>query len=230
MTPVHGTIRRPYESICRSVVNRRIAFVFGTNYTSSGVLLGKNMLLTAAHNYASPRAPWAVVRDRNIQCGTGTVRSSAPWWTITDGFDRQSQVRTPPGFAYHDFGRDYALVGLGKKAPSESSFRLPRPDEDSLLARGSVVFIAGFPAEGRNSGSILFHGRARIRTIDAFGFEYELETERGLSGSPVWIERNGEFIIVGIHVRNGGAVRLTNVALKYLEEWQNEFQSVRPEL
>jgi V8-like Glu-specific endopeptidase len=198
--PVADTMRAPYRSVCRSSTVRTYVFPRRA-YVSSGVLLDDNLLLTAGHNYASPKAPWSVVTDRWVQCGVGFAGRTAdkPLWQLRYGFDRKKQVRSPPDYKYHIYNRDYALVRLTENVPWTSDFEFP--DERSLeLANGDTVWIAGYPAEYPNDGSMLYHGRATVRNVTNDTFEYELNTEGGTSGGPVWVVRDDRFIIVGIHV------------------------------
>ncbi|HEX8693163.1 MAG TPA: trypsin-like peptidase domain-containing protein [Longimicrobium sp.] len=221
----------PYESVCRSMVYRKYVFVFGASYVSSGALLEDDMLLTAGHNYASPHAPFSVVRDRSVECGPGVAMESSPWWRVEGGFDRGDQVRHPAGFSAFDWARDYALVALGVRASRSSSFRLPRPGE-ILVAKDDTIFIAGYPAEDPKTGSILYHGRAKVTEVSESVIVYDLNTEKGLSGAPVWVERNGEFVLVGVHVGEGKqgeakAHRLTDASLQNLAAWRAEFRRTR---
>lgn len=189
---------------------------------SSGALLDDNVLLTAAHNYASPRAPFSFVRDRSVQCGTGVALAGTPVWEVNGGFNRGMQVRYPAGFRPYDWASDYALIAFGERAPQPSSFRLPRADEPTIPT-DSVVFIAGFPSESQNTGSLLYHGRAKITSATDSELVYDLDTEKGLSGSPVWIQSGGDFVLVGIHVAEGRAHRLNERSLRDVRQWQQEF-------
>jgi V8-like Glu-specific endopeptidase len=223
MIPVADAMRAPYSSVCRSSTVRTRGFVWRVAFVSSGVLLDNNLLLTAGHNYASPSAPWSVLSDRWVQCGVGFAGRTAdtPLWQLRNGFDRRRQVRNPPDYEYYRYGRDYALVSLTKRVPWTSAFEFP--DERSLeLDDGDTVWVAGYSAEDPNDGSILYHGRTVVRKVTNDTFEYELSTERGVSGAPVWVSRNGKFILVGIHVAAGKAAKISPQALANIRRWKAE--------
>lgn len=223
MIPVADTMRAPYRSVCRSSTVRTRVFVWRVGFVSSGVLLDNDLLLTAGHNYASPSAPWSVVSDRWVQCGVGFAVRTAddPLWQLRNGFDRKQHVRNPPDYKYYVYGRDYALVSLMAGVPWSSDFEFP--DERSLeLVDDDTVWIAGYSAETPNDGSILYHGRAIVRNVTADTFEYGVNTERGVSGGPVWVVRDQKFILVGIHVAAGKAARISPQALINIRRWKAE--------
>ncbi|HEY0014695.1 MAG TPA: trypsin-like serine protease [Longimicrobium sp.] len=223
MIPVADTMRAPYHSMCRSSTVRTRVFFWRVGFVSSGALLDNNLLLTAGHNYASPSAPWSVVSDRWVQCGVGFAGRTTdnPLWQLRSGFDRKRQVRNPPDYEYHVYGRDYALVSLTNHVPWSSAFEFP--DERSLqLVDGDTVWVAGYSAENPNDGSILYHGRTIVRNVTTDTFEYELNTERGVSGGPVWVVRDGKFILVGIHVAADTAARISPQTLANIRRWKTE--------
>ncbi|HEX6372837.1 MAG TPA: trypsin-like peptidase domain-containing protein [Longimicrobium sp.] len=227
MEPVTGSAPAPYQSVCRSKVLRVTLWVHGTQWVSSGALLDDNLLLTAGHNYATLKS---IARERSVECGMGVVPEQ-PWFSVyDDNYDRHRHMRHPAEYPGAGWAADYALLWFGTPASRPSSFRLPEPGQDVLLGTDSIVTVAGYPSEGANTGSLMFHGRGKvIPSDDEDVFYYSVNTEKGMSGSPVWVERNGEFILVGVHVggdlqRNLGiAHRLNSRSLQNIARWSAGF-------
>lgn len=229
MEPVTGLAPAPYESVCRSEVLRVALWLFGSPYVSSGALLEDDLLLTAAHNFATLKT---IARDRSVECGVGVV-SGEPWFRVYGDYDRHRQMRHPTEYPGAGWAADYALLWLNPSAPRPSSFRLPGPGEDAP-GTDSIVTVAGYPSEPPNTGSLMFHGRGEVVPSNEEGvLYYKLNTEKGMSGSPVWAQRNGEFILIGIHVGEdtaqglGIAHRLNPRSLQNIDRWRAGFQPGR---
>lgn len=225
MAPVYGPLPPPYESVCRSRTLRRRGFVTHRNFVSSGALLDADLLITAAHNYAS-YGPWSVVVDRSVECGAGVAAPGSMWWRLGGGFDRITQIRNSPETRGSDWAHDYALIWLGRSAPRRSSFRMRLPNEE-LIDRDSIVYVAGYPAEGATEGSVMMHGRAKVDSIASSVIYYRLDSERGLSGAPVWVNSGNDFVIVGVHVADGRAHHFEGQSLANISQWRTAFHTAR---
>lgn len=134
-------------------------------------------------------------------------------------------------FAFLDkkFGRDAALVKLCPLASAnKSAFRLASLSEiDSFVQSANsklepIIFVAGYPhgksspssteaINGEFDGSRLMHVKTSAKQVSDTGvIRYSFSnTVSGMSGGPVWIENDTpggmEYVIVGVHVTNGGA-------------------------
>ena len=113
----------------------------------------------------------------------------------------------PAGYDSYVYPKNYAVVALCNRPGEHSAeFTLPTADEaDKLVAVGTEVRIAGHPAEesaeGETKGARLYH-------------------QKGLSEAPVWIERAGRYVLVGIHVAEGKVRHLDQDAVEKIEQWK----------
>lgn len=182
--PVADVTISPFRSICHLTVRRR-----GSEPTSTGALLAQTQLLTAAHNVYSPA--YNRISDGRAECGRDGTTAA---WTPRETFGARDQ-RAAAGYFWRVFRRDYALVRLSTAAPYPADFRLLRPDEAAPVTT-ETVHVAGYPG---TSGR-MHHASGRVREVSRGLIHYTVDTNRGMSGSPVWVEREGEYVIVGVHV------------------------------
>lgn len=90
-----------------------------------------------------------------------------------------------------------------------------------------TVFVAGYPGESRRvkgaTGKKLFVGEGKVTKVRGSLFGYDLETAKGVSGGPIWMERGGRRLLVGIHLGSdiggieGAVGRMIDAAL--LKDW-----------
>lgn len=192
VTPVADLDRAPLHGITHLTVNRGWR---GTN-VSSGILLSPAHLLTAAHNVYS-LIP-SIVRSGNVRGAVGSSRE----WSLEAAFGR-AEAAVAEGYRWFRYPRDYAVVTLRAPAPASSPFTLPA-DGETIVAPGQTVHVAGFPgADGFESGR-LYGAQGVVRSFDAHTFHYAVDTGKGMSGCPVWIERlhgsGSAFVLAGVHV------------------------------
>ncbi len=153
----------------------------------------------------------------SVECGVGSGYPSL-WASPPVSVD----AHYPEHFDYGTFGLDFAVVNVC--GPERSAFRLPTADEsESLVHVGTEIFAAGYAAE-TNDGGILFHAKGTIKTVEPAEFQYELDTEKGMSGGPVWTNVGSEHVVIGVHVKEGGAKRLAKDALADIAKWTAQRQ------
>ncbi len=211
------------EGVCFLRMNRNFAVVLGQNSSSAGALIDGRYVLTAAHSLYDP--PSEKGRLRSIQLTVGKADVSEVNDETADSVvrrDREDVGRLPQdrvwsvspeyqaGLTHRSVKKsskllvrhDYGFVDLGKDFGQGNSFRLVRAAE--FLRVGSVIRVAGYPGESKRvkgaTGSKLFEGEGEVTTIQGNLFGYDLETSKGVSGGPVWVERGGRRYLVGIHI------------------------------
>lgn len=197
----------PFESVCRLHVERD-KFVWRPTNFSTAFLIDDDVLVTAAHNVHS-QGFWRFssrVRHGSITAGHA---ADGPAWSAAGRFG-PSDVRVASGYQFWPkrYDRDYALILLPSPAPYRSSFRLLRPDDRSV-ERCEPVFIAGHPGDPLDSKR-MHTARGRVTHVGPHLITYDIDTQRGNSGGPVWVERDdGEYVVAGIHVSEttGGRAR-----------------------
>lgn len=146
----------------------------------------KNFILTAGHNLISEEPH----TDLKIQ-----LFGSEEYINIPNEDIRVNSVyaATPKEIsAEHDYG--VILLPKDIKPPGDFGFSLPLGVANRLDCELSVT---GYPATN-NAGIVTSSGRAVNPIIRKNQLEYIIETEAGLSGSPVWVGYKGHPTVVAI--------------------------------
>lgn len=125
------------------------------------------------------------------------------------------------GYFWRIFKRDYALVRFNGDDQCPTTFRL-FAETDKPLRLNDTVHVAGYPG-GTN---VLHHAEGKIIGIQKDFVFYNVDTQKGVSGSPLWIEREGEAIIIGVHVSGfatGATAKRVNGRMRdEIEKWLRE--------
>lgn len=199
----------PFNSTCRLIVTRRRARVQSKDFTSTGLLLGNKHILTAAHNFATfrflgipSRAVYATCRIAGH--GNEEILDIADFW-------RPASVDIPRRYRKYVYRYDYCLLTLKNELNISSDFELPEMGAMNL-AVDDEVFVAGYP----DGSKLMQWGKGRVTNISDHLFTYDVDTETGNSGGPVWRKTpEGKFQLVGVHVSaardsSRGQARLVN--------------------
>lgn len=239
VTNVYGEVDLPYSHICRFSV-KRSKILWSKSANSTGTLLKNGAIVTAGHNFYSPF--YNSVKNFKLEAGVGTSDNvSAKYSEYIEIVDSQS-ILVNPSYRWKPFGKDVAFVKTSQSSFSKSSpFRLATKYEIDLLKRKKdnderiEIYVSGYPGEGNyqhegktyeyNQGNVLTHLKTTVRSISNNVLYYDQKTTfRGMSGSPVWIlnEPNGEYVIVGVHVTNGGAYLFESEMLDHYQVWANQ--------
>lgn len=205
------TTQVPWRRLCAL----RITFPSGATYRGTGFLIGPRAVATAGHCvYLHNQGGWArrveVIPGANGsirpfgQAESATFRSVAGWVTSRKPESDYGCVVLPAGA----FGGN----NLG-------SFGFAAFDTAILLAQNAV--LAGYP--GDKPFAELWGMARRIKAVTAKTLIYDIDTMGGQSGAPVYIKRNGQRYVVGIHnygaATGNSATRVTLPVYQRLLAW-----------
>jgi V8-like Glu-specific endopeptidase len=213
----------PFKCVCK------IEKMIGTaTYKATGFLIAPNLVLTNAHVLDEadqmvifpgydPDERDAVHQTLNIQRGVNAFSPA----------EYESSTETPQ--------HDYALLILPEPFTHIERDTCFRPQSFSKVVSDKFatrIFIAGYPhwrwfEFGRhrdhqfvNNGFLVqgFGGRMPDANLN-----YRFNTRKSNSGSPLWIERGGQYIVVGIHKSGSGfkdqGVEMTDEILATINGW-----------
>ncbi|MFZ0087643.1 MAG: serine protease [Candidatus Acidiferrales bacterium] len=230
---VSNTFAVPFRWICRITIRKN-----GKNDGGgSGVLISDRHVLTAAH------VVYDVVQD--------PVQYDLDVKIALDGnkdlgmFTRAGHPQIPSQYDPKRSEFDYALITLdrpvGQTTPDElhgdklcfwgspecgAGTVLVRVDPKGLVTQDASS--AGYPKNKGESAMWCFTGMLASVPEKARTMVYTGELTEGQSGSPVWIERDGKYILVGIAVARAPqheVVRVTRELCRQLAAWMGTQQA-----
>ena len=193
-----STLLFPFNTICHIVRTN--------GGRGSGTLIAPRVVLTAGHV---------------LQGATGA--------TVTPGFNATapaadqrpanpgSQTVTSTALRLHS-SLDIGLVLLPARFTRPSRFMMLQPRGDINTA--TLLTIAGYPRVQPPGGQVTVAGtmwrhsdKLRITNVTPTHLTYPIDTDRGQSGSPLWLLGNDEIrLLLGVHIQ-GGAVNNTGVRI-----------------
>jgi V8-like Glu-specific endopeptidase len=179
----------PLDAVCRLQVQRRHVLPTA-GYFSSGAYVGDGLVVTAGHNLYSSLV--SSVDAVAVECGAIEHHDGAG---RMDGFTR-NMVAVWPGHRFEDYRDDTALLRI----PERPTAAFEVAPDDLVLEKGQDVYLAGFPGTGYGEGQHMYSARGKLLRVDQEFLEYGIVTATGNSGGPVWVERDGHFLLVGVHV------------------------------
>ena len=220
---VHGLVRIKLENE---------TFTYGT-----GIIIGLNMVLTAAHNV------WDKDHQRkhspkNVQFLAGINGKTLPFGTanIKRIYIPESYIQTSTDVIPKD---DYALLVLDRALGTQTGYFGIDIVDKQLLKKQGELYVVGYP--GRvgdqeyqkliHSGCYFQYGMKGSPFFDEEEpdfINYEIITSEGQSGSGVYYhaKETDEYFVVGIHVlgRPGdnsfnSATWLTKERFKQIQQW-----------
>ncbi|MDA8976637.1 trypsin-like peptidase domain-containing protein [bacterium] len=242
------------DGVCFLKASRKYAAILDQTAISTGVLLDGRYVLTAGHNLFNASYPWGRIEVIGILVGEPDVSEVGPdyldalvsggrveqgmipvdgVWTVAPRFQWSPSTWLKPSASNRMIQHDYGFIDLGKSFSGKTSFTLSVSAGMSLKV-GDVVRVAGYPGDSKRikgaTGERLYRAEGRITAIKANLFRYNIITAKGVSGAPVWVERDGKKIVVGVHVgsdfggEKGAVARTVDSAL--IRDW-NRWKSRR---
>jgi V8-like Glu-specific endopeptidase len=208
---VTQTTQVPWRRYCAL----RIHFPSGATYRGTGFLIGPRAVATAGHCvYLHNQGGWA----RKIEVIPGCNGTSRPF-----GAAESSSFRSVAGWVTGKKPEsDYGCIILPPGAfggRNLGSFGFAAFDAATLLAQSAV--LTGYP--GDKPFAEMWGMARRIKTVTAKTLVYDIDTVGGQSGAPVYIKRNGQRYVVGIHnygaATGNSATRVTQPVYQRLLGW-----------
>jgi V8-like Glu-specific endopeptidase len=208
---IEKTTELPWRRLCAL----RITFPTGATYRGTGFLIGPRAVATAGHCvYLHTQGGWA----RKIEVIPAANGALKPYNQV-----EATMFKSVTGWvAGRKPESDYGCVVLPPGAfggRNLGSFGFAAFDTQVILAQPAV--LAGYP--GDKPFAELWGMARRIKSVSTMTLVYDIDTMGGQSGAPVYIKRNGQRYVVGIHnygVGSGNsATRVTREVYDRLLAW-----------
>ncbi len=206
--------RNPFRQICAL----RIKSKTGKLFVGTAWLVGPRALATAGHCvYMHREGGWA----EHIDVIPGKVGADEPLQSL-----RATRFRSVDGWVDGKLqSRDYGVILLDGTSPGEELGWFEVAAEPSSELTGAVANISGYPADRDNAEFQYFHARP-LTDVKPDLLEYDIDTFGGQSGSPIWIDRGGSVVTVGIHtngaVSGNSGTRITEPIIDNISSWREE--------
>lgn len=186
----------------------------GRQKTGTGWFVGRNTVITAAHNLIS-----SDFRARSVYVYAGrSPRQGSVWSGPGKWYDVHPDWRGSAKPAC-----DVAAVWVEQEQDRVGNLRVIAPGQS--LAKDQGIAVAGYPktlpygAQGHARGALLGIRDGRI--------DHGLPTAEGVSGGPIWIlDSDGMAQVVGIHthapsVDGTEAVLITDPISQLIRQWRD---------
>ena len=180
-------VRNPSLDPYRKIVRLESYFAAGPLY-GTGVLVGPDLVLTAAHNvYDTARGKWT----QDVWATPAQNGDATPY-----GSYQASRVFILKNYQEEKTGNkdsyDMALTKLSKPVDVRVGY-LPLT---TVVPLGSKIQVAGYPFASDWKIGFLYSMWGQVSAQDGNLIQYQIDTESGQSGSPVLNEKNE---IVAVH-------------------------------
>jgi V8-like Glu-specific endopeptidase len=210
---INNTTETPWQRICAL----RITFPTGAVYRGTGFFVGPRAVVTAGHCvYLHNQGGWAksveVIPAANGgqrpvgSAVSSNLRSVNGWVNARKPECDYGCIVVPAG----SFGgRSLGSFGFGAFSASEISAR--------------TAVMAGYP--GDKPFAELWGMARKIKTVNDKTLVYDIDSMGGQSGAPVYIKRNGQRYVIGIHnygaSSGNSATRITPAVYARLDSWRS---------
>jgi V8-like Glu-specific endopeptidase len=211
---IKNTRTTPWNKICHLSIQTST----GKRYLGTGFIVGPRTIITAGHCvYFHSQGGWA----KEIIVTPGRDGASVPFKSF-----KATSFRSVKGWVKNKSRNyDYGAIILPKNVmlpTTLGAFGFASLSSASLL--NSKMNTAGYPGD-KAAGTMWFHGD-KVKSVTPRTIVYRADTMAGQSGSPVWVNRNGKRIVVGIHTngdkRGNSSTRIVKPVFNNLKRWVNE--------
>lgn len=209
--------RTPTTAWPASALTQIVAKIAGGYALCSGVFVGENVVLTAAHCLYDPDGGgWPI----DLVVVPGMDGSALPY-----GSFRYSNLWVPDGWANAADRRDadptfdWGVITVAQPAGRTVGHMKVGVLTDATLRTANLTpHSAGYPGD-KPQGTQWWGQRPALTNIDANFLIHDLDVYNGQSGSPVWRAADGAVIgIVSFDARVRGTTRRVNVAHRVNEQ------------
>lgn len=214
-TDIQNPSAYPWRMIC----SLEITAADGEKYLGTGWLVGPRLVVTAGHCVFDKidMKGWAA----SIKVYPGRSED-----TDSENCYLSTELRAPQQWVSNeDENFDYGAILLKDDIGSANGYFSMGSYPDEILTN-HMVNISGYPYS--RAGVTQLHHSNRILKTSAAKIYYDVDTEGGQSGSPVWIYEEGSVTptVIGIHSYGTGKATLGNSGVRVTSEVVDFFNGI----
>ena len=204
-------VTNPSASPWRMICSLEITAADGEAYIGTGWIAGPRLIMTAGHCVFEKNSMqgWA----NSIKVYPGRSISTDPKTCFISTQFKAPDQWVKKGDENYDYGAIIldSDIGLNYGYFSSSTYA----DADLMT---HMVNISGYPAS--RVGETQLHHKNRINSVSPMKIYYDVDTEGGQSGSPVWLyeDSSEKPVVIGIHSYGAGVVTVGNSGVRINEE------------
>lgn len=212
---VLDTSYAPWKMIC----SLKISSKDGSEFIGSGWIAGPRLIITAGHCvFHNTYGGWA----EKIIVIPGRDGDEEPFGSYTSSTFHSVSEWVNCGDENNDIGAIILDEDIGSTL---GHFSFGAYDDNFL--KSQLINISGYP--GSAYGEEQMHHANRINDVTTYKLYYDVDTEGGQSGSPIWIytDTNADPVVVGVHSNGAGlsynansGVRISHTLAEQIAKWR----------
>ena len=211
----------PYAYVVKLLMHKN-----GGTYHGTGIMINKNSIITNAHN---------VNGKDSISIYPGySKQDNSPFGKITVECKLNENIFYPKEYKIDSLNRfyDYAVIKfenkevfnkvLEKSNNNKFEIELVENLDSKTINISGYPFFRFFEFWKPKKARVHYHNSTtKFNISENILLNYKLNTRGGSSGSPLWIEKDGKLILIGIHKSGKG---FSNQGIFYNEERVNQIK------
>lgn len=211
----------PYLYVVKLLMHKNGGIFHGT-----GIMINENSIITNAHN---------VYQKDSISIYPGySKQNDSPFGTITVECNLNKNIFYPQEYKIDSLNRfnDYAVIKFDNKTLFNKVLEKSNNKKFNIELvenlNAKTINISGYPYfrffefwKPRKARVHYHNSTKKFKISEEILLNYRLNTRGGSSGSPIWIEKNGKLIVIGIH-KSGKA--FSNQGILYNSERINQIK------
>ncbi len=184
---ITNTNEYPWSSICKLYITADD----GTKWIGSGAIIDEFHILTAGHNvFLHDNGGWA----SSVEVVPGKSGSYEPFGSVM-----VTDMRSYTGWTQDEMEEhDWAVLTLDTNMGDYTGWLGIQTASSSHSIYTGTVYTAGYPGD-LDYGENMYYTTGNGDSADEYNHWYWLDSGSGQSGSPVWIENEGDRYIVSVH-------------------------------